>query len=116
MKPVTLVRTVVARNSAVQLAGAFAFSIAPSTITPDAIPTRLMMTCSVVNAAMDMPMIMVGILLTLMDSKLGSRGHVHRSAPWHLRPTLDLRAMSCSLRCLAPWWIVRGCPQARRHD
>src|SRR5580704_4418967 len=66
-KPVTLVSTVVNRNSAVQPLGRLAESIPNTTMSPDPMPTRLMMTCTVVNVERDMPSIMLKVL-----SKQGS--------------------------------------------
>jgi hypothetical protein len=57
-KPVTLVSTVVNRKSAVQLLSRLDESSPSRTINPDPMPTRLMITCTVVNVERDLPNIM----------------------------------------------------------
>ena len=59
MKPVTLVATVVNRKIAVMGGVRFESSMPNKTSIPDAIPIRLMTTWNCVNAATDMPRIMV---------------------------------------------------------
>jgi hypothetical protein len=60
--PVTLVRIVVTRNSAVHPSTRFEPNIPHNTTIPEKIPIRLMTTCMVVNAEIDMPRIMTGVL------------------------------------------------------
>jgi hypothetical protein len=61
-KPVTLVATVVARKSAVQPSSRFPVSSPKTTTNPDAIPTRLIKTCTRVNVDVVIPTIMSCIL------------------------------------------------------
>ena len=58
MNLVTLVSTVVARNSAVQPGIRCAPSMPYSTTRPETMPIKLMATCSLVKAAIDSPRIM----------------------------------------------------------
>src|SRR5262245_37273618 len=57
--PVTLVRIVVTRNTAVQPGSRCARSIPARTTSPVTMPIRLMTTCTSVKVASDMPRIMV---------------------------------------------------------
>src|ERR1700733_4895191 len=57
-KPVTLVRIVVTRNSAVQPGAGREPSSPNKTTRPETIPTRLMMTCKMVNVGRLRPSIM----------------------------------------------------------
>jgi hypothetical protein len=59
MKPVTLVRTVVARNKAVQPDENVPRNMPIRTTRPAAMPIRLMIVCTVVNVEIDMPKIMM---------------------------------------------------------
>lgn len=58
MKPVTLVSTVVERNSVVHFSTCFPASIPYTNTRPAAIPMRLRAVCTMVKVANDMPNIM----------------------------------------------------------
>lgn len=60
--PVTLVKTVVNRKSAVQPFIRLAESSPARTMSPDKIPIRLMITCTAVKVERDMPSIMTRVL------------------------------------------------------
>ena len=57
-KPVTLVKTVVVRNTAVHPASLFPRSMPSRTTKPEKMPIRLMIVCTVVKVENDMPKIM----------------------------------------------------------
>ena len=57
MKPVTLVSTVVARNTAVAPSSLLSFSMPSSTTMPVAMPMRLITTCTIVKVTNDIPKI-----------------------------------------------------------
>jgi hypothetical protein len=59
--PVTLVSAVVKRNSAVVTGNLCEANIPPITISPLPIATRVMMTCKIVNAPVDIPRIIEGL-------------------------------------------------------
>jgi hypothetical protein len=74
--PVTLVKIVVARKSSVKPLNRRSVSMPSSTTTPEAIPMRLMMTCTVVNVDNDIPKIMTRILSRMagrQDTRLDMR-------------------------------------------
>ncbi len=64
MKPVTLVSTVVARNSAVALSSFLSFSMPSSTAMPLAMPMRLITTCTTVKVTNDIPSIIARLQST----------------------------------------------------
>jgi hypothetical protein len=61
-KPVALVSTVVSRKMAVNPLRRFDFNMAANTTSPVAMAIRLMTTCTVVNAGIDIPKIIDGSL------------------------------------------------------
>src|SRR5467141_116431 len=105
MKPVTLVATVVARNTAVHPCGVLAFHIWNTTTAPAKTPIRLKMTCKAVKAATDIPRTMISPpraqrlqLVSASGSALTSgpaRGHEHK-LPGGARPA-DVRKVALYL-------------------
>jgi len=59
--PVTLVSAVEKRNSAAVTGNLCEANIPPTTISPLPIATRVMMTCKIVNAPVDIPRIIEGL-------------------------------------------------------
>src|SRR5438067_337383 len=73
--PVTLVSTVVARNSAVQPGSLLTLNMPNSTTMPDTIAIKLMITCTAVNVAIDILRIITRLLYIVPSSGCSTGGN-----------------------------------------